>query len=410
MCKLKSVRIKIYNLFNYNKYRGVTVKKIKKFLSLCFTALLLSTNLIYADIYTDNNIPTDQKIIIEEMVQKPSVFTNIKGLKRKSKKERTNDLIKWYKLNGKIDKDQDDFNSLGLDIKNFRNLEDFISYTTVSKEVSKIHHNKFQVHQFNYDNKFNFYNLVCSVDSKYTPKIFYILNNGKSIYSSNGKKQISDKKAIQNLDNGEYILKPVCGSRGQNIYFLKKQNTKIEVTDTKSNKIYLGNMLEEIKKRKTIIQEYIHQHEDLKKLNKDSLNTIRVVSLRYNDKANILAAMLRIGENNSKVDNAHKGGICVGVDIDTGKLKKYGCTYNKIYTKKNNISFEKIQIPFWKETIDLVKKIHNKVFYGASSLGFDIAITEKGPVIIEVNTGWGTKGLQACNGGLKKRYINLKKI
>ena len=383
--------------------------KQKSIFSLAMATILLSSNIVYADVYSDNNVPDDQKNIIERMVNEPSIFTSIKGLKRKSKNARINDLIKWYKQNGKIDADQDNFNSLGLDIENFRNQKDFLSFTKLSKEVNKTHHGNLHRFQFEYDNKISFYKLVCSVNPKYTPKIFYIIKNGQTIYSANNKENgISTKSAINKLTDGEYILKPSNGAKGEGIYFLKKETNKIEVTESNQNKLSLNSLIEKINNKRIIIQECVKQHPKINDFNETSLNTIRIISVRYKNKADVLAAMLRIGKKNMRVDNAHKGGFCVGIDISNGQLNKYGCGYNRLCTEKNNIKFENFQIPFWEEAMNLVKELHNKVFFGASSLGFDVAITENGPVAIEVNTGWGCKGLQACNGGLKKRFIYLK--
>ena len=375
---------------------------------MCALGLCLSQVSVYADIYSDNHIPTAQKRIIEKMVQEPSVFTSIPGLKRKPKQQRINDLIKWYKQNGNINPDQDNFNKLGLDIANFRDQKDFMSWTERNKEAFQFKKNGKTSGYFGYDSKFKFYKLVSSVNPKYTPKVLFILKGRKTVYSPDNKIGVSDTTAINKLKDGNYVIKPVYGMQGQNAYFLKKQKGKIEVTDNKSKKLELKNLLEKIKGSQFIFQEYVYQHPKLKQFHENSLNTIRVVSLNYGDKPDILAAMFRIGAQGVKVDNAHQGGTYVGVDIENGKLRKYGYSSKNVCTQRNNVKFENFQIPLWKEAMDLVKELHSKAFPGAVALGFDVAITENGPVVIEVNTGWVIAEIQACNEGLKDRYMKIK--
>ena len=47
-------------------------------------------------------------------------------------------------------------------------------------------------------------------------------------------------------------------------------------------------------------------------------------------------------------------------------------------------------------------KLH-KYLYRCHSVGWDIAITEKGPVFIEGNGWWEISLVQAVHGGLKKQ-------
>jgi len=41
-----------------------------------------------------------------------------------------------------------------------------------------------------------------------------------------------------------------------------------------------------------------------------------------------------------------------------------------------------------------------KIFFELKAIGWDLAVSPQGPVIIEGNIEWGTTGIQATNGGL----------
>ena len=64
------------------------------------------------------------------------------------------------------------------------------------------------------------------------------------------------------------------------------------------------------------------------------------------------------------------------------------------------VVFKDYEIPFFREAVDLALELHTKM-YRCHSVGWDIAITEKGPVFIEGNGLWEISLLQAVHGGLK---------
>ena len=115
-------------------------------------------------------------------------------------------------------------------------------------------------------------------------------------------------------------------------------------------------------------------------------------------------------QKNAVVDNFHKGGAIVHVDTKTGKLQKYAHRRLEKSLKVHPISkikFEGYQLPYWKETLELVKKLHN-IFPEFSSLGWDVAITPIGPKIIESNYGWDLAVPQVTSGGVKAKWEKLK--
>jgi hypothetical protein len=50
------------------------------------------------------------------------------------------------------------------------------------------------------------------------------------------------------------------------------------------------------------------------------------------------------------------------------------------------------------------KKLHS-FFYGIHSIGWDIAITEDGPVFIEGNDNWEIPTFQAYDRSFKKKFL-----
>ena len=154
-----------------------------------------------------------------------------------------------------------------------------------------------------------------------------------------------------------------------------------------------GSLIEFMKNNKyDLVEEYIIQHKEMTRLAPSAVNTVRVITqLDNDDNPVILGCRLRIGIN-CIVDNLAAGNIAAPVDIETGIICDKGI-YSDItkpdekthpVTKVPIVGF---QIPFWKETIDLIKNaaVVNPL---NRSVGWDIAITENGPDLIEGNREW----------------------
>lgn len=150
-----------------------------------------------------------------------------------------------------------------------------------------------------------------------------------------------------------------------------------------------------------LFQPVIENHADLKAFNPSSLNTLRIVSCRTRNGELELwdPGMLRMGRANVAVDNFAKGGIGVGID-EHGKLERFGYTHDKnwCYAKMeehpdSHLQFLGKDIPFYKEAVDLVLKAH-RLFPSFQTVGWDVAVTPNGPLLLEGNHNWDMEMLQ----------------
>lgn len=138
-------------------------------------------------------------------------------------------------------------------------------------------------------------------------------------------------------------------------------------------------------KKDGIIEDYIIQHPDLEKIS-PSVNTLRIVIFNTGKECKFLTACLRMGVN-KMVDNFCAGGIAAGIDIKTGKINTTGIDKKKNRYKEHPISKVKLEgfkIPYWKEALKLVEQCYNLV-PTVRYIGFDVAITKDGPIIVEGN-------------------------
>ena len=191
-----------------------------------------------------------------------------------------------------------------------------------------------------------------------------------------------------------FFYKPEDGDSGVGIkkYYLK---------DYKSEDLY-----DNIKKSKAgVLEETIHQHPQMMSLNPDAVSTIRFMVLKREVGAKILFSTIRTSiTQGAVVDNAGAGGCFASIDVEKGEICKNAYSESVAFKKiKKEIkpflgkegvakhpltgkTFIGFKIPFYKEAKEMVIEMANSIdFYHRRLLGFDIAITENGPLVVEVN-------------------------
>ena len=212
--------------------------------------------------------------------------------------------------------------------------------------------------------------------------------------------------------NPEYtsiiIKKTYASSSGSKIFKLFRHINK---TDPE----IMEEIFSEVHKSEFLFQETLKQHPELNQLNGACLNTIRIDTfIDREGKIDIISAYLRMGINNCNVDNISSGGCGVGIDLQTGKLKKYGygivqtCGV-EIFTEHptSKTRFENFTIPFFNQVKELVVKAAGLVPV-LRLVGWDVAIGESGPFLIEGNSDYDTSGNDQADEGYMANTVYRK--
>ena len=193
----------------------------------------------------------------------------------------------------------------------------------------------------------------------------------------------ADRSLVNKLLSGDAGKLVIKGSHGQ-------VGAEVEVINCEDYDS--ASLLEYMTAHKfDMAEEYVVQHLDLMALSPTGLNTLRVFTQLYNGKVEFLGARQRISVN-SPVDNLAAGNIAAPVDMETGLINGPG-VYSDITKKDEPIHpitkqpIEGFQIPFWKETLDMLTRAALMVPENRS-IGWDVAITENGPELIEGNHNW----------------------
>ena len=210
------------------------------------------------------------------------------------------------------------------------------------------------------------------------------------------------RASLRQAAHGAVIAKPVRGTAGRGVQvILLEQGEPVVLAG--GQRLPLARMaLEE----RSILQEVVIQHPDLAAFHPESVNTVRVQTLLTRDgEVLILGSLVRFGRSGSRVDNMGAGGIGLGVHPEDGRLHSNGWDYRgHRYDRhpETGVVFAGARIPFWDEVLDLVRSAQAQFgFYRL--LGFDVALTPAGPVLIEINPQPDNVSLEASCGPILAR-------
>lgn len=163
-----------------------------------------------------------------------------------------------------------------------------------------------------------------------------------------------------------------------------------------------NSILNTYKGKNVLAEEVLIQEGSVNALHPESLNTLRIVTVRLNDAdVRVMNANIRIGIDERIQDNFHQEGIAASVDVGTGIVNSAGCDMHLNRHLVHPVTKEKIigyQIPQWDEAIELAKQVA-LVVPEVSYVGWDIATSCRGygVVLIEGNPDSDTDVQQMCD-------------
>ena len=226
---------------------------------------------------------------------------------------------------------------------------------------------------------------------------FYDINRPRTIFRKIGDVFLDKDYQIIDFDTvcqfcnleDEIIIKKASDSvGGKGVFFW-------------NNKMPKQMLLSFLKDDNLIAQEVVKQHSVLDDIHSSSINTIRIMTMCFDNEIVPLSSLLRMGVNQARVDNAHSGGIFCGINED-GSLKPIAFDVTgKVYMHHpQGAIFSEIKIPNYDKCLDLLKKISMRLSNATKLQSWDISIDEHGnPMLIEINATFGGIDFhQMCNG------------
>lgn len=202
----------------------------------------------------------------------------------------------------------------------------------------------------------------------------------------------SDAGALQDflLKRREVIVKPIASSSGRGIKRVGLANGN----DADAAKL-ASEIVKEyctVKCGGAIVEELIVQDERMGALHPKSVNTVRITSIRLDDRTVIFHPNLRVGRGDSVVDNAGAGGILAPVDPATGRVIAAGDKKGIFYKvhPETGAQLEGFEVPCWQDAVEVVRKLA-QVVPSNRCVGWDLALSKSGWVLVEANSRgqWG---------------------
>ena len=207
-----------------------------------------------------------------------------------------------------------------------------------------------------------------------------------------------------------FVIKATESSHGEGVFVV---NSVIEKEDKLSLNLVNGNIvfLADVLKNddELIVEKLIKQTEQFSSFNRTSVNTVRFMTTLYpTGEAKIIATFIKIGRNGAYVDNAGAGGnVDANIDVETGEINNVirFSGFRNVESIENHpdtgVLLNGIRIDNW-DAIKAKVVEYQQLFPFVKAAGWDIAITDDGPIVIEVNDSWDRTGQLFINRGWKK--------
>lgn len=160
-----------------------------------------------------------------------------------------------------------------------------------------------------------------------------------------------------------------------------------------------------------LVEERIIAHRKIRRLNQDSVNTVRMITYFDGENSIVHGAFMKIGRAGSFVDNGGSGGIFVSIDPVTGRFISDGVDEEgKRYERHpdSGLKFKGYRLPRWKQALKLAKELASQV-PGLCYIGWDLTYTkDRSWIIVEGNAKTQFVGQQGTScKGMKNEFINL---
>lgn len=207
-----------------------------------------------------------------------------------------------------------------------------------------------------------------------------------------------DMEGLRRLagETGKVVIKPNCKGQGKGVKVLPAGDQEELRAALEAIRALDGG----------IVEEFICQHPSIARLNPGAVSIIRFYSLSSPAGSYIFAPVLTVATEKD-ISNGCQDALTAMIDIRDGRVISQAVDQNQIVDYERHPvtgqPFRGLQIPFWQESLELMKRalpLAEKI----SNIGWDLAVTEEGPLIVEANTipgfntaqyrgfGWITEG------------------
>ncbi len=224
----------------------------------------------------------------------------------------------------------------------------------------------------------------------------------------------------------EFVIKPVESSQGRMVLPVKLVDGRWHCPDGSRYSVedLVAYMNDEERLRVAygpggtpprtfLFEERLRPHPDMRHFTEETLCSTRVVTLLTSDgDVEILGAGFKLPGVDRGVDNLSQGGLNIAVDLETGELME-GVFYKSVPPTRYRThpttgkDFYGFRLPLWDEVKQTAVKAA-LAFPLVRAIGWDVAATTRGPVVLEGNDSWAVEITQQAYGRglLQGRFVD----
>lgn len=200
------------------------------------------------------------------------------------------------------------------------------------------------------------------------------------------------------------------GAKGENVIIINKMKIDQQILiRANGEELSFHDLYERLVAQDIswLFQEKVIQSSEYAMFNSSSINTVRLNTLiKDNNEIIILSGVFRMGRFHGEVDNVSGGGVAALINTDDGKHYHAMTRYSQKKIKKHpdsGVIIDGFELPMWEQIREYALKAH-KLLPFARYLAWDIAVTDNGPVFLEVNSFSGS----FCEKYDEMNYMDLE--
>lgn len=207
-----------------------------------------------------------------------------------------------------------------------------------------------------------------------------------------------DERGIEHV-----VMKPSRGIKGVGVISLGARTAAGEWERCPAGRITLPEIREHARRYADrgalLVEERLEPHPALARYAARVLHTARVVTM-LDETVEVIGAALRIGMGTHPVDNLARGNLVAPIDLETGRLGPAVSPALGRPQRAHPVTAAPIEgevVPDWQGALALVRQAA-RALPVSPCLGWDVALTSRGPVIQEANDIWDPNVLQLAHG------------
>lgn len=243
-----------------------------------------------------------------------------------------------------------------------------------------------------------------------TPRLLALYIRNGAGHTGGGRPLLSRSDWLQFLETEtpeEIVVKPTRGAYGRAVRLFRRKGVRF--TDFEGRALSADDILtlieEDPRRGAFLVQERVRNHPDLITLSgAEGLQTVRITTFVSRDRAvHIAWAFFKPIVGDNEVDNFRHGttgNLIAGVETADGSLTRAltfapgGGASEVVVHPGTGTPFQGFRLPLWQEACALVRRAA-PAFLPVRLVGWDVALTPSGPLLIEGNF-WSDPPTLSC--------------